>query len=288
MHRDELRARLRRPSTVPLAAAILAVVLAGCSDALTDPRLAPDGGPNGITNLTLDGIEVTACQYGGFYPDCKAPPPSGGTVMPTSPTAPSLPGSGGGTWGSSGTPTPPDTTKRLACNFTGDSLIDNADVQAGLRQAWVNSNPSAPSTFDRREQGGWIVANGWAGHNTISFVPYTNVTSTPCQITPAGDFWDFPSGLILASVHTHTGSFGEVMDACRYRDPATGFMVTPIYRDEVSGPDYAGLAEMNRRLAAQGRPAIHAYVIDQDGIRGYNAMPGQTATYAVPIQRCGY
>jgi hypothetical protein len=174
------------------AVVLLAVVLAGCTDLPTDPRFAT-GGPSSIGSFTLPAVEVTACQYGGFYPDCKSPPPSGGTVAPTSPSSPSGPNSGGGTTGSGGTPTPPpDTTRRPPCNTT-DSIINYPAVQAALRNLWVSSNPSATNMYERKEQGGWIVS---AGTSAYSFVPFSNVTNLAYEIIPDGGHSSHRRGIV--------------------------------------------------------------------------------------------
>jgi hypothetical protein len=268
-----------------LQAGALLAFLAGCSDAVTDPRFAT-GGPSSIGSFTLPAVEVTACQYGGWYPDCKDPAPSGGTVAPTSPSAPQEPSSGGGTSGG-GTPVqPPDTTKRPACN-TGDPVLDSKAIQDVMRQLWLSSNPTATSTWSRKEQGGWIVSDGHGGY---SFMAFNDVTYQACSITPNnGSYPVPPPGVqVIAWLHTHPYEFGEWAEACKYRDNGgTGIYIMPTYKGGESSDDDIVGNNINTTLAGQGQAAAAGYVIDNDGISRFRPIAG-TAFKFKPINRCGY
>lgn len=98
---------------IKLVIFLLTVVAAGlgaCTDRPAPTQVEPEG-PRLIETLQLPGVEGTACQYGGEYPDCKpAPLPPGGEVQPT--PEPELPGPEGtstGTPGGGGTVVPPDS-----------------------------------------------------------------------------------------------------------------------------------------------------------------------------------
>jgi hypothetical protein len=108
-------------SGLVLCLAGAAFQLAGCSDTPTggesgsrDPR-----GPRYVDSFQLEGVDATACQYGGEYPNCKPKPIDDGSagVAPTPSSDPAAPGSGGaGTSGAYSPPVkpgddvPPDTT----------------------------------------------------------------------------------------------------------------------------------------------------------------------------------
>jgi hypothetical protein len=96
--------------------------------------------PLDVSSLTLPAVEVTACQYGGTYPDCKDPIPSGTSVGPTSVAPPAGPTSSGGGSGSGGyVPTSGDAFKAgpgawVGCvaagvAFIGGGVITYASLQ---------------------------------------------------------------------------------------------------------------------------------------------------------------
>ena len=277
--------RLRRWAGMLISGAALAAFSA-CSDVVTNPRVAPGGGPNDVTAVTLETIDVTACQYGGWYPDCKDPASSGGSVAPSSPSSPEYPSSGGGTYNGGAPVPPPDTTKRPPCN-TGDPVLDSKAVQDALRQLWLNSNPTATSTWSRKEQGGWIVSDGQGGY---SFMAFSDVTFQACSITSAnGSYPVPPPGVnVVAWVHTHPYEYGEWAEACRIRDNnGVGIYVTPTYHGAESHDDDIVGNNLNSALSAQGQPAVYGIVIDNDGIYRFRPIAG-TAYKFKPVNRCGY
>jgi hypothetical protein len=242
------------------------------------------------TTFTLETIEVTACQYGGIYPDCKSPAPSGGTVGPTSPSAPSGPSGGPASSGGGSSTIPPDTAKRAACK-TGNDIIDSPAVQAAFRQIWLNSNPAATNTWDRREQGGWIVPSG----NGYTFQSFTDMSSYACSMSPGDDYAPMPPSNAVAWVHTHPFAYGEFQESCKLFDTIVkGLVVTPTYLGTPSIDDIVMGNRINSRLAAMGKAPIQGIMIDNEGIKRF--LPAQQmtgdSTVAIPlgtgIQRCGY
>jgi len=70
---------------------------AGCSDGITDVPPQADRPPS-ATEFQLPGIEATACQNGGEYPDCKDPLDPGSDPVPAPPPpSTAVGGSSGGT-----------------------------------------------------------------------------------------------------------------------------------------------------------------------------------------------
>lgn len=261
------RCRLRRRSSLaPLV--LLGGFLAGCTDSPTAARFRAGDGPSDVTAVTLPPIEVTACQYGGFYPDCKDPLPSGGSVSPMSRLPPAGPQSGGGT---SGTP-PPDTTP---CR-TNMRMLDDSVTQAAFRTIWAKSN-YAPTVdmAQRSEHGGWLIQD--PATNVYRFQLFPEEWSRSCEIDiPAGTV---PPSNTVALLHSHPFHRGELLTACP--GLVTPTRVIPVgYRNDTSFSDDSTVMAINRS-AASG--AMVGLMIDADSVTAFTSTASQ-----IKVNRCGY
>jgi hypothetical protein len=156
-----------------------------------------------------------------------------------------------------------------------------------MRQLWLNSNPTATSTWSRKEQGGWIVSDGHGGY---SFMPFQDVTYQACSITPNnGSYPVPPPGVnVVAWIHTHPYEYGEWAEACRYRDNnGAGIYVMGYYYGHESRDDDRVGNNLNSALAGQGQAPVYGIVIDNDGIFRFRPIAG-TAYKFQPLNRCGY
>ena len=75
---------------------VLSVFLGACSDGITDVSTIAPGGRSD-TDFQLETLEVTACQYGGEYPNCKSAPIEGSTTSSSTGTSAGSTSGGGGT-----------------------------------------------------------------------------------------------------------------------------------------------------------------------------------------------
>lgn len=201
-------------------------------------------------------------------------------------------GGGGGGAGSGGGSTPSDDTppgdtipSDTACKATGDTLVDKTQVQDAFSAVWDASNADAASSWDRREAGGWIVktASGYA------LQPFTDMVAGACGMTPLSDNALEPPANTVAWVHSHPFSIMEMPESCALRDSRTGKVMRKPYRGRPSTNDVVVAEEINRRLAAKGRPPVDGFILDKDGIRRF--MPLGLAPAYMPhpdIDRCAY
>jgi hypothetical protein len=105
---------------------------AACSDGITNAPRA-DRPPTTTTEFQLPGLEATACQNGGEYPDCKDPLDAGGDptteLPPPPPPSTAVGGDGGG-----GTPTGTDDAFAqgpatwIGCTAAGLALVGGAVI----------------------------------------------------------------------------------------------------------------------------------------------------------------
>jgi len=140
------------------------LVIVSCSDAPTDPYSRQVGGPAFTgTTLTLNPLDVTACQYGGEYPNCKPATATRGDagVAPTPSSDPAAPSSGG-----AGTAPSPDSSYSAPSDTTNDfssrncpQLLGGKVITAGVTVAGILhtfkfdgqmtrvSGPVSPATY---------------------------------------------------------------------------------------------------------------------------------------------
>ncbi len=255
--------------------------VAGCTDTLLPPTSDPNGdGPDPSKPIQLAPLDVTACQYGGIYPDCQLAPSPSGPPQPTPEPGPTVgppgtsPGTGGGSPGP--TPVPADSASRTPCD-TKDPIVDTPAVQAGMDALWKDSNPDAPMA-QRRERGGWILstATGYA------FQPFpSSWTIGACGIDiPAGS--TVPPGAV-AWVHTHPYAKGEKLTACDSTTIVIGGQAITAYTTYLNDPSgYDGDASL-----AFGVPGI---MIDKDGITRFDgdSASQDRLTIQARFGRCGY
>jgi hypothetical protein len=115
-------------------------------------RLLPHG--PGFTDFQLEALEVTTCQYGGEYPNCKSAPDAGGTT--TTPTAqPNGGGSGGGSGGTTSDSEQPDAS----CDPRDDPKCeqplkgtDSTTIRSALRD-YLRPDSAIADTAARRRCG---------------------------------------------------------------------------------------------------------------------------------------
>jgi len=143
------------------AALAFAMLASACSDSPTGStmgRLWPGGALTG-TEFQLEGVEVTACQYGGEYPNCKSAPiddgydpnlpPSGGSTGTTTG------GDGGGGGSTTGTTTPPpDSTSTCDPYYDPNceqplTKTDSTTILAALTN-FVRADSTIADTVTRR------------------------------------------------------------------------------------------------------------------------------------------
>ncbi|HSU15615.1 hypothetical protein [Longimicrobium sp.] len=245
-----------------------ALGLAACSDAVTNPVVRP-GGPSAATEVTLSELDVTTCQYGGEYPNCKPKPVDGGSagVAPTPSSDPAAPSSGG----SGGTNPPPDTAQ--PCH-TGYAMLDDPKVQRRMRELFARSNPDSAMSR-RREQGGWLVR---LADGTFDVTPFpADWPSDPCQITVPAQFSSPPN--TVGMLHSHPYSAGERLTNCPRQPLWNGTSAVLNYSGDTSLADDATMLALRSRY-----PSLMGIMIDKDHIVAYNGNPAES----LPVKRCGY
>jgi len=100
-----------RSRVVALVAFAHALAISACGDVPTGSQVRP--GHLSGTDFQEEGLVVTACQYGGEYPNCKSAPIDDGydpNLPPAEPTGTSGTGDGGGGGTTTGDTPPPDST----------------------------------------------------------------------------------------------------------------------------------------------------------------------------------
>jgi hypothetical protein len=162
-------------------------------------------------------------------------------------------------------PEPADT-----CN-TGDAIVDDPEVSAGLSSLWQQSNPD-DHLWNRAEKAGWIVEYP-AGQ--FSIVQWSGGTERfGCGDYPA---LALPTqGTVVGFVHTHPYAVGEAITDCDLASVQT-YDGTPSDFDRKAG-EILG--------ATLGRQApLPGYIIDKDG---YYRFDGQLNKATPRRARCGY
>lgn len=275
--------KLRLLGFAGLALLALAALIgaAACSETPSGPFA--HAGPSFATYFQLPGLEATACQYGGEYPDCKHAPIDWGwdpNFPPPQPTGTTATGTGGS--GDPNQPPPPDTarkdTTKPPCNTPAPALNDSG-VQAGLAKLWQESNYLAPRIGDRKERMGWLVHTdngGWAFHEV-------SVSGNVCGYD--GDIPWPPEGLaaIVAFVHTHPYAIGENIPVCNGATTQGLAGVLP-YDGTPSDIDRATSVALGEALYGPGH-TLPGLILDSRNIIGFN---GTDVTKDGAIARCGY
>lgn len=275
--------RLRR-SCLPFC---LLMLLAACADAPTLPVAQPGTGPREhVTPLPGSGscdpwLDASWCDDPGEPDDpCitayPGPVPGDAFVNPQGCETGGGPGAG--------TELPPDTCR------TGEPVLDDPAVRAGLKDLWTRSNPDSGQA-KRLEQGAWLVRNG---DGSYGLMPFSVTAQGPCGINgnlvaPAGT---------LAFVHTHPFSAREVQAICgaiKQFDPVTGGFrdvigpggvpVYPVYSNRPSIPDHDLMRAINRARTDLGMDELWGLIIDANQTTLYTFDPNDAP---IAFRRCGY
>jgi hypothetical protein len=270
---------LRAVQPIALASVL---ALGGCNDSMTpDPQLITPGGPSNATAVTLATLDVTTCQYGGEYPNCKSAPIDWGwnpNFPPVTPTGTSATGDGGGGTSPNGDNTaPPDTV--TPCDPTLPGLGDTT-VQAGLTRLWEHSNPYATQMGDRRERFAWLVYTpdgGWVLHEVT-------IQSSVCGFD--GEIPWPPEGkaAIRAFVHVHPYRFGEVIPVCGGASANHSLGYLP-YEGIPSDIDRETSLSLGEQVYGTSGAALTGLIIDSDNIL---AFVGNDMSRDGAMKRCGY
>jgi hypothetical protein len=280
---------------------------AACTDSPTGPDTANSRGtgPNRIWTWYMPGVVVVGtpeeCDPWMDLNWCEGGGAGGGECMESVgvndpeamriATAGGCTGTGGGGGGTpvgGGTTSPPPESGDT-CR-TGNEILDSPDVQAGLRDIWTRSNPSAPQS-SRLEQGGWIVQRP---DGTFGMAAFSITAQGPCNIN--GNL-NAPPGAI-AFVHTHPFQRDEVQAICgpvQQRSPVTGAWQTvfgpdgqPLlrsYDNTPSIPDRELLQDVNAARTSLGQTPVVGVIIDANQTTGYTENPSDGSE---PYRRCGY
>lgn len=233
------------------------------------------------STCTLQNLYVSACSWGGIWPNCYNRPESN-TALQCGAMDPACGGWGGGedpwNWdGGGGTdpyPPPEDTAKR-PCH-TGYEVLDDSVVQAKFMEAWETSGYDTRPLSDRIERGGWVIKT--AEHTyTVEAFPAT-WRATACGIELPSDAWP-PLGTV-AMFHTHPYRRGELLTACDPVDLPGGRKAFVNYRNESSIADDSALTSFRQRGASN----LIGLILDADKISAYDG----SGDVQVAVDRCGY
>jgi hypothetical protein len=280
-----MQSRLRHS----LSALALLLLAAACSDAPTSPITTLGTGPREGVWIPPEPGECDPYQDINWCEDDPGDGPCT-TSQPSTDEPEEYVGSeactpGGGPGGGDGDDTPAADT----CQ-TGDAVLDDPMVKAGLADLWQRSNPDAPQS-QRVEQSAWIVQNSDGSYGVR---PMTNISQQgPCSV----------NGSLLAPanavawVHTHPFRRGEEQISCgafQRWDSARGSWVDvlgpdgrpdyPEYQNQPSADDRALLSSINRGRKT-GQPVIAGVVLDKDQTTAFTEKVTAPQT-AFP--RCGY
>jgi hypothetical protein len=232
------------------------------------------------STCTLANLYVSACSWGGIWPNCYSRPQSQAAVQ-CGALDPACGGWGGSedpwSWdgGGGADPNPPEDTIKNPCN-TPYPLLNDTAIQVKFAEAWAASGYETLPVQERREHGGWIMVTP-EGTLTVQEFPATWHT-TPCGIDMPRDAWP-PAGT-LAMFHTHPFAVGDRLTSCEQVDLPGGRRGFMNYRNESSFADDSAL----RYFRNMGAPALIGIIIDANKIIAYNG----TAAGQTSVDRCGY
>lgn len=164
---------------------------------------------------------------------------------------------------------------------TGDPILDDPDVQAGLKSLWESGTPDDPDPWSRLEKGGWLVDDG---NGQYHLEPFTSPpwASFPCKTDPIGGFAIPPN--TVAWVHTHPFETGELMTTCEpYMVKLAGGVEVPAYQRYGNLPSED---DGNASYTLQ-KPG---YLLDKNKLMKYTGNPNSPLKLDVLDQypRCGY
>ena len=254
--------------------AMLGLLLgAACADSPTPPTTTPENThPSAIVYYPPeDGdvcdpwLDINWCK-GRRMGECITSSPSTGDLEAS---VQSCDGSGGSGGGGTQPPSPPPPSEPIDTCKTGDVVIDDPSVSAGLQNLWAQSNPDA-NLAQRRETAGWIVQTA-AGYSIAS------ITTSSANFGCAEFTVQFPTyGTVVGFVHTHPYQVDETVSDCDLR----------------SVQDYTGAPSDEDRVASKllgnalGRTEpLPGYIIDK---AGYYRFEGSRYTATPRLPRCGY
>lgn len=155
---------------------------------------------------------------------------------------------------------------------TGNSVIDNLQVQQGFTELWTASNTHLPID-QRREQGAWIVSTS----NGYDVEPWPSWWTTfPCGIAAPEDWYEYAPSNTVGMVHTHPFFAGD--------DTTTVCGAPPEGTEDYSSGsnlyDISALADLANHLSNY---TIKGYIIDGNNIVLYTPFASLDI-----IERCGY
>ncbi len=156
------------------------------------------------------------------------------------------------------------------CASTGDSILDNPQVENSLLNSLALSGPdAAPGSGQKKERGGYIWRMPDGSIQAIEITDTTFMSSTECTFTFKGLQVPEPGAVRVAIFHTHPSSNGEPIYQCG-----------PPYKEVVGGKGVMGYAAPDLNgggsdsdWAATDKAGIPGYVINKDG-RVWKLTPG--------------
>lgn len=269
-----------------LSALALLLLVAACADAPTSPTATVGVGPREGVWIPPEPGECDPYQDVNW---CEDDPDDGTCATSDSIGGPegyvgiqACPSPRGGGGSSSPPPTYPDTCK------TGNAVIDDPAVEAGLTDLWKKSNIDSAQE-KRLEHAAWIIRNADGSHRLMAF---TYTIQTPCSVN--GNMNAPPSAVGWA--HTHPFRSGETMQVCgalkREVSPGqwvdwigpNGQPIYPRYSNQPSQPDRDFMGSVNSLRKQLGQTYLNGYVIDNERITRYGANGAKDQSYG----RCGY
>lgn len=154
---------------------------------------------------------------------------------------------------------------------TGDSFIDNINIQQAMHEAWVNSyGPDHdPFNHDQRNETMYIATATSSGYEFTEIPPGSG--SSSCHFSASGSI---PTNAV-ALIHTHPYGHGDTIN-----DPAC----QGTYNGNNVSSDDEELVQFIKEH--EQLPPIPMYVIDKDKIRVI--LPSDPSQYSQTINRCGY
>lgn len=264
----------------------LLLLAAACADAPTSPTTILGTGPRENVWIPPDPGECNPWQDVNW---CEDPGDGDTCVTSDSTSGPEgyvgvegCPGTGGG----GGTSDPPSTDPDTCT--TGNAVIDDPTVEAGLTDLWKRSGIDKPQE-QRLEHAAWIIRNSDGSHRLMAF-SYT--VQTACSVN--GNM-NAPAGAV-GWVHTHPFRSGETMQVCgalkREVSPGqwvdwigpNGQPLYPRYSNQPSQPDRDFISSVNSLRKQLGQTYLNGYVIDNERITRYGANGAKDQSFG----RCGY
>jgi len=150
-----------------------------------------------------------------------------------------------------------------SCPPTGDPVLDDPGVRAGMSQLLEQSNPEASNQGDRVEKAGLIYRRP---DGSVYLQPFVTQSPDNCTfewgvIQPVVD-----GDVLIARFHTHPYTPGEMVIVCGQRvlDPPMGTDYPRFGGAPLS--DWEELRAFNERLQAAGFPPVRDVVMDKNGV----------------------